>query len=929
MRNLIVVFLLSLLPNLSWAQTGIAKGKIIHEVTKSPIADALITIKEAKVTTSSNAIGLFVISDVKLGTYEVSIEADGFETAVTSISFAANLSEIGTIELTPSNVNTNMDIASDIQQATGIQDGSDADNNSAGMQNVGSALNASRDPFISAASFAWGNYFYRLRGYENDQNTVFINTLPMNDLEEGLASFSAWSGLNDVFRTRTNTLGLAPSEVGFGGLGMTSSMDATASVQRKQTRVTYSLTNRSYRNRLMLTHNSGLNKNGWAYSVSFSKRWATEGPIAGTTYDSYGYFAAVEKKIKKHMIGLTAFGVPTKRGKASPAMQEAITLSGDNNYNPNWGFMPDGTKRNAKVANTHIPVFMLTDEIKASEKTRITAALSYQTGYTKQSSLDWFNSADPRPDYYRYLPSYIALDTGVGNTAATDVANYFMANPNALQIDWASLYGANAKNKETNQGVTGLRSLYVIADDVEKQNKINGALNFQRLAKENITLYGGINFQNEKKHAFKQIKDLLGGDYYMNQNQFNIRNFGASAISDVNLRDDNEIVRVGDTYNYDFNTVYNKQTAWAEAVVNQNKMDYFLIGSVSNSSFYRIGNYESGLYGDSYGKSKKFQYLNYAAKGGLTYKLNGRNYFYLNGGLQTRAPFIDNVFINTRSRNEAVDNPTSEKMQSMEAGYLLRSPNVKGRIGFYATDIKDARDIKRYYDDDSYSFVAISLHGINKRYTGLEFGLEAKVSPRLTLSLAAALGQAFYTSRYAFETYSDNDTSALTVGTQTGFRDTAYVKNFYLPNGPQQTATLGFNYRSPKFWFANLNFNYLGNNYIDFAPINHSPRQIDLLELNSGTEVYNNLTSQKKLNTVYTVDVFFGKSFLARKIIKQAPYRSTLNLNIGVNNLLNNKNIQLLGFEQLRQDAGRPTMFAPKYMYAIGAQYFVNLAYTF
>jgi hypothetical protein len=911
-----------------FGQNSIVRGVITNENNNAPIAEATITLKAAKVSTFTNALGEFSLSKLKPGSYEATIEADGFETEITTISVTGGSESIGTIALTPSIV-APTDIAADVQQATGVQDGTDEDNSSAGSQNVGSALNASRDPFISAASFAWGNYFYRLRGYENDQNVVFLNGIPMNDLEEGLASFSAWSGLNDVFRSRVNTLGLAAGESGFGGLGITTAMDATASSQRKQTRVTYSLTNRSYRNRLMLTHNSGMNKQGWAYSLSLSKRWATEGPIAGTTYDSYGYFAAVEKKHRNHMIALTAFGVPTKRGKASPAMQEAITLSGDNNYNPNWGYMSDGTKRNAKVANTHVPVIMLNDDFKLSEKTKIQAAISYQTGGTAQSAIDWYNSADPRPDYYRYMPSYISLDTGVGNNAANDVAAYLQANPEALQINWPSLYAANEKNVETNQGVTGKRSNYILADDVEKQNKLSGTINLQSAVRDNLTLFGGVNFQNQRNHNYKRVNDLLGGDYYMNVNQFNERNFGISNISRINLKDNNLIVREGDTYNYDYNTVYNKQSAWAQAVLTTAKLDFFGTATISHSNFYRVGNYESGLYADSYGKSKNYSFVNYGAKGGITYKLNGRNYLYANGGLLTRAPYVDNVFINSRSRNEAAVNPTSEKVQSMEAGYLLRSPNLKGRLGFYATDIKNAMDIKRFYDDDAYSFVAISMRGINKRYTGLELGIEAKVSPQLSINLAGALGQAFYTGRYSFAVYNDNDTLSSTIGTATGQVDTAYIKNFFVPNGPQQTATLGFNYRSPKFWFANINFNYLGNNYIDFAPINHSIRTLDLLKQNFGEDVFNQITSQKKLNTVYTVDVFFGKSWLARKIIKSAPYRSTLNLNIGVNNLLNNKNIQLLGFEQLRSDATRPTLFAPKYMYAIGAQYFLNLAYTF
>jgi hypothetical protein len=237
-------------------------------------------------------------------------------------------------------------------------------------------------------------------------------------------------------------------------------------------------------------------------------------------------------------------------------------------------------------------------------------------------------------------------------------------------------------------------------------------------------------------------------------------------------------------------------------------------------------------------------------------------------------------------------------------------------------------DIKRYFDDVNLSLVNLLMTNISKRYTGLEIGADFKATPALSISFASSLSQAFYTDRPTIELYVDNNvTESYTTGT--GKQDVAYIKDYYLASGPQTTATLGFNYRSPKFWFASLNFSGFARNYMDFAPNIRTPQVIGLVKDNWGQETYDRILSQKKLNSVFIMDVTFGKSWLARKIIKQAPYRSTLNLNIGVNNLLNNKNVQLLGFEQLRFDQARPELFGPKYLYAIGAQYFINLAYTF
>ena len=41
-----------------------------------------------------------------------------------------------------------------------------------------------------------------------------------------------------------------------------------------------------------------------------------------------------------------------------------------------------------------------------NNNTTITTAAGYSFGNRSITALDWYNAADPRPDYYRYLPSY-------------------------------------------------------------------------------------------------------------------------------------------------------------------------------------------------------------------------------------------------------------------------------------------------------------------------------------------------------------------------------------------------------------------------------------------------------------------------------------------------------------------------------------------
>jgi hypothetical protein len=920
-----LTLLFSFLLSISYAQKGMIKGSVIDEKTRKPIAEALVTIKVAKVATSTSTAGKFSISNLKYGDYDVTVAAEGYQDFETNVSVDKGVTQLGEWEMIIEAEKAN-DVTADANQAGANQAVADEDVSGGGAQNVGSALNASRDPFNNAAQFSWGQFFFKQRGYENEHNVTYLNGIPMVELEDGGTAFNSWAGLNDVFRSRSLVVGLATNDVTYGGLGNTATLDASASVQRKQTRVTYSNTNRSYRNRLMLTHSTGVMKNGWAFSFSASRRWAQQGPIQGTFYDAYGYFAAAEKRIKNHSIGIIAVGAPTRRAKSGTAMQEVFDLTGNNLYSPNWGYQ-NGKVRSARVLNQFIPLFVLTDDITLKNNGKILASVSYQTGKISNSILDFYNSQNSQPDYYRNLPSFIALDMNPG--AAAEVAAAIKADPSIMQIKWDEMYEANKNTVYNIAGVSGNRSKYILGADVEQQTRLNGAVNYEQVINPHTTIYAGVNYANQSLQAYRQVEDLLGGAYWYNVNQFAERTFiGLEAAGYQDLNETNRVKVVGDKYGYNYKMSFAKTQTWAQAAFTFNKVDFFVAGNFANTNYQRDGISKVGLYADnSFGKSVKQIFNTFGVKGGATYKINGRNYLYANAATGNSAPLYDNVFVSPRTRNETTAKVTTEKMQSFEAGYLLRTPTIKARVTVFATDITDASDIKRFFDPINFSLANMSITGINKRYNGLEIGAEFKASSTISITTATSLTQAFYTSRPLLNAYIDNDTTVAS-GTGLGGGELMYAKNLRLPNGPQTAFNLGAMYRSPKFWMLGVTFNYLAENYIDFAPNKHVSSYLDLLNA-LNPEAYAKFTTQQKLNPFYTVDVNFNKSWRATKFIKQAPSRSLFFVNIGINNILNNKNIQLLGFEQLRSDNTKPTLFDAKYSYALGIQYFVNLAYSF
>ena len=358
------------------------------------------------------------------------------------------------------------------------------------------------------------------------------------------------------------------------------------------------------------------------------------------------------------------------------------------------------------------------------------------------------------------------------------------------------------------------------------------------------------------------------------------------------------------------------------------KVDFFLAGTVSRTQFYREGNARNGLFPtNSFGKGTINEFTNYGGKGGVTYKINGRNYVYANASYQTRAPYFENVYISPRTRNAQQDNIKSETIQTGEAGYILNSPKLKVRLGGYYTRFQDGMDVMSFYHDSYQNFVNYAINGIDKLHFGGEFGVEAKVTSTLTINAAAAVGRYYYDSKQNAVITVDNSASVL--GQQI-----IYAENFRIPSTPMEAYSMGATYRSPKFWFISLTGNYFDQAYLSFNPLR---RTYDALKfVTPGTAGYSEIFDQTRFDEQYTVDFFGGYSWKMPKDFEINHKPTFLVFNVGVNNILNNKNIVTGGFEQLRYDAQTAVSdpisagkFPAKLYYAYGLNFFASMTLRF
>jgi hypothetical protein len=919
-KDSFLFFLLSALMSTALsAQNVNVTGVVQNSETKQPIPNVKVLVEGLDISGTSNETGTFLLENVPHGPKQLSFSIDEIVLKTIETDVKNSDIDLGAIDLV---VRTDGQVKKNDDEIPIISLSDDDIDQDLENQNISGILSASRDVFVSAAAFTFGPMRFRIRGYDSENTIVYMNGAPVNELNSGRVFWNAWGGLNDVTRNRTNDVGLSPTNYSFGGIGGASSIDTRASTQRKQLRLSYSISNRSYRNRVMGTWSSGLLKNGWAVSISGSRRWADEGYIEGTFYDAWAYFLSVDKKLNdSHSLNITAYGAPIKRGRSSGSFQELYDLTNNNYYNPVWGFQ-QGEKRNSRVANSHEPTAILRHDWNISEKASLTTAVSYQFGRNGSTALDWFDANDPRPDYYRKLPSYFEEENA---ELAAQVAESFK-DPTISQLDWDAFYERNRTSQLTSkfasllegQTYSGNWSQYIIEDRRYDSKDLNLNTVYENNISDNFKLNFGLTYQNQVVHNFKEVVDLLGGDFYVNVDRFAVRDSVGNQEAQLNdLENPDLILQEGDIFGYNYKDHINQYSGWIQGQFTFSKLDFFLAANASQTQFWREGLYRTGRFPNtSLGESEKQNFTNYGVKGGLTYKISGRHYLYANGAYITRAPYIRNAYVSPRTRDQLYPNLTDEKMTSGEAGYILRSPNVKGRATVYYTQFEDQLRIIRFFNDLERAFGNYVLSNQDRIHMGTELAIEAKLFAGLSVSAVAAIGDYSNSSRPLGSIYQDNQDDL----NRQELQETIYTDNYKVPGMPQQAYTFGINYSSPNYWFANLNFNFFDDIWISTNPVRRTADAV--YNLDNDLERFTSIVDQERVPSAFTMDFFGGKSFKFGDLF--------MYLNIGVNNILDKKDFITGGFEQLRFDRDRNAdTFPPRYFYSFGRNYFINISFRY
>ena len=373
------LFVMQVIFGFAQSQTGVT-GKVVDSKTQNPLQSVIVSIQNTNLMQLTDADGKFTFNKVDVGNQLLLLKSNGYKDQLIQIEIVeGKMLDMGIVTFEE-------DLTQEKQLTLiAITDNDLSDDNS-GSESTAGLLQASKDIFLQAAAYNFGQARFSVRGIDNEYSSILINGISMNRISDGRPQYSNWGGLNDATRNQEFTNGSAPSDYTFGGIAGTQYITTRASVYRPGTRISFLGTNTNYSYRAMATHASGMDKNGWAYVISGGRRWAQEGFFDGTDYAANSLFASVEKKINdKHSINFTSIYAQNRRGKNSPNTQEVTDLK-DFKYNSYWGYQ-EGEKRNSRVKDVEEPIFTLSHYWKINPKTRLHTNLSYQFGQIGNSRI--------------------------------------------------------------------------------------------------------------------------------------------------------------------------------------------------------------------------------------------------------------------------------------------------------------------------------------------------------------------------------------------------------------------------------------------------------------------------------------------------------------------------------------------------------------
>ena len=623
-----------------------------------------------------------------------------------------------------------------------------------GAQEFPEILKSTPGIYATKQGGAFGDSRVNIRGFNARNSAVMINGVPVNDMENGWVYWSNWAGLSEVTRTMQVQRGLGAAKIAIPSLGGTINILTKTTDAEPGGNIYYAVGNDAY-TKIGFTLSSGLTDNNWATTLSIAKS-SGEGIVDGTQFESYSYYLNVSKLISNnHRLAFSLFGAPQWHGQRSTSMLISTYKDPTINsiyYNSDWGYK-NGEVFYIRKNYYHKPMAILNHFWDVNDKLNISTA------------------------------AYLSIGTGGGTGPLGENKFYDPSYLRENQPDIDRIVDENIAN--------GAGGCETILRSSVNNHFWTGVLSNATYNMDWLTVTGGVDLRYYKGEHYQEVIDLLGGDYYLDNNDINNPNKAAS---------------VGDKIAYNDDGLVGWEGIFGQGEAVFGDLTAFVAGAISNKSYTRV-EYFLETHDGSGAYSDRYNFLGYSFKGGANYNLSDAHNVFVNAGYFENQPDFRTLFYNYT--NDANAEAPNEKVMSFELGYGFRSSFITANVNAYYTAWKDKSRVIGYRDNGVDRFA--NLTGINALHKGIEIDFISKPVNKLTVSGMASIGDWKWMNDIIDAQFFDDSNNL--IATQS-----IYIANVHVGDAAQITSALNVSYELLAGLKFGVDYNYYDKLFAYFDP---------------------------------------------------------------------------------------------------------------
>lgn len=834
-----------------FSQNGIVSGTITDAVTGEPLFGANVIYASGKGVVA-DFDGKYEL-ELPYGEYNITFSFVGLNPIEKKIMISSTPTNLD-IELTSKimkEVEIIADIAKERETPVAFTNISPAQlEEELASQDLPMVLNSTPSVYATQQGGGDGDARITIRGFSQRNLAVMIDGVPVNDMENGWVYWSNWFGLDMVTSRIQVQRGLGISKLAVPSVGGTMNIFTKGIDAKPEAKVKLEFGNNQFM-RQSISLNSGKLKGDWGFTGAFSRKTGN-GWVDQNFTDGYFFYGKVEKRIKSHLLSFSIFGAPQSHGQRSfkrpisffdstIAKNLGVSKEAVNYYQSTVG-SNRGFQHNefyGYYTNTDGQQVLLRERVNYYHKPQFTLK-------------DFWQVSDK---LYISNVAYLSLGNGGGTGIRNGPGLDSTGHLDAQHIYDGNLAGPFGPNIDPLYHPTDLKS------GAYKYSSINnhvwyGLLSTGTYVKdENLTISGGIDLRSYNGIHYRELYDLIGGDYI---------------VEGSNLNDPVVVKRRGDKILYHdvgqvrwgglFAQTEYKKEVWSAFVSisgsasGYNGVDYFRKKVLEvGDTVLEIGhsdtvNYNGNEYTSNSEGVKTYEtgwkiIPGYTIKTGANYIINEFSNAYINLGYLNNAPKFANVI---DQQNEFVKSINNEKVRAIELGYAFKKKKLAINVNTYYTNWLDRPYVLRRTGSDGETFSAnITMDAL---HTGVEVEAAYNLTSKLTVEGMFSLGDWTWQSKKDSIVFLDDGGNQITDdfgNLQTASFD---ARGVHVGDAAQTQMGAKIRYNIAKRSYIKAQYTWFDRYYADFEP--------------SGLEGENAGRESWKIPAYGLMDVHAGTSFL-------------------------------------------------------------------